>query len=175
MDSHPHSYTELCALFGKDIELITQKSTEEICLYVRRWMCKHYRIVPYEINHGYCFIFAYLVEALNPRKMSYWSTDGHIALSDGSYFYDADHCFGTEDSTEIFGHRRTPLEYDRDTATMYWAHCGVKRVLFLKLVRKLEPTNALCFVKNLKTYDISFFQAECKVAIGNSIRDEVAA
>ena len=104
---------------------------------VRKYNLKYYS----DINHGYCFIWAYLVWALwTHGGVTFKTTTGHVIVHYNGHYYDCDHFDGRPDTREFmcFGYS-TIKHLDINWMTWYWARCGKKMREFRRLLRKCNP------------------------------------
>ena len=67
-----------------------------------KFLIKYYGLAgTFEINCGYCFIWAYLVWALLPYQVYFITSDDHVVISHKNLFYDADNLEGYEDLSDL--------------------------------------------------------------------------
>lgn len=113
------------------------KNLPEVCRFVTSFVKKQYGLVCDEsINHGYCFIWAYLVWALSKNEVNFSTTDGHVVVDDGQLFYDSEHPDGV-DNLEDFNHmNEDAVAVDVCGMTWYWARCGVAKKELRSVVRR---------------------------------------
>lgn len=139
-------------------ELPVFNTLPDVCHFVTKFLMKKYRLQrPSCINHGYCFIWAYLVWALWKKPVSFSSSDGHILVFDNEtgFYFDSANCEGYEclEDADICTDECANLGIKG--MAWYWARCGVYKVEFRKILRathmKLYKTIAR---GGLKQYDL---------------------
>ena len=148
LDASPrkiHSFTALCSLFGESfVTECRDLEFEEICEKVTNWMVKKFKLYHSDaINQGYCFIWAYLVEALTNEDVDWFTNEDHVALlrhADDA-FYDACNWAGCEDIEDVFVCGNTPCRVTRNHAIHFWANVGFHDRKFRQIVKRLEPDN----------------------------------
>lgn len=114
-----------------------------LCEYVTEWMVRKYDLQFHsDINHGYCFIWAYLVWALwNHGGVTFKSTTGHVVVAFRGHYYDSEHIDGRpvlDDEFCGFGYNDTK-HVDENWMAWYWARAGRKMREFRRLLRKCNP------------------------------------
>lgn len=113
------------------------------CKWVKKWIMKKYDIEDWQINRGFCFIFAYVVAALTPHDVAFYTDQGHVAVYDPQTkkLHDSDHVEGTEDFEEIDcrGWGCDPHIVSRTAMELLWASIGRQSQEFRQLIRKFEP------------------------------------
>lgn len=127
----------------------TFKDFPSICRFVTRRMIKLYKLDnPSDINCGYCFIWAYFVSALTPRKLEFVTTENHVVIYNPrtKKWYDSEHPAGISNLDEVDGFDPDFYErfaIDRQTMTFYWAHAGIAANMFREIVIRTDPANLL--------------------------------
>jgi hypothetical protein len=109
----------------------------EVCRFVTKFVKKQYNLrYDGDINHGYCFIWAYLVWALNKEEVKFATTDGHVLVHHDDLYFDSSNPHGYECLEDA--------ELDPDEAEIvdvrgmawYWSRCGVAKKQFRSLLRR---------------------------------------
>lgn len=96
-----------------------------------------YSISAYDINNGYCFIWAYLVWAiLQDETISFQSNYNHVVVSYKGKFYDSDHITGSKLLTkmEFFGYNSGDT-MDVEQMCRYWSRHGYRASELKKAMR----------------------------------------
>lgn len=114
-----------------------------LCEYVTEWMVRKYGLEYHsDINHGYCFIWAYLMWALWPHGgVTFLTTTGHVVVVYKNHYYDCDHLDGRpeiDDEFCGFGWSDEKL-VNENWMAWYWARAGRKMREFRRLLRKCNP------------------------------------
>jgi hypothetical protein len=115
-----------------------------LCDYVTDWMLRRYNLDgDYEINQGYCFIWAYLVWALWPHGgVTFKTVTQHVIVVYKGEHFDATNTSGHDDVGHFvcFGGLRTPKHTDVESMAWFWARSGKQYREFRRLIRKFTPS-----------------------------------
>lgn len=113
------------------------KNLTEVCYFVTNFVKKKYDLdFDFQINQGYCFIWAYLVWALSKQDVKFVTTDGHVLVFCDDNYYDAEHPFGFFDLESLKISLDEVEEVDVRGMAWYWARCGVAKKEFRSVLRK---------------------------------------
>lgn len=108
------------------------KNIEEVGNFVSAYIVKHFELKTYRsINHGYCFIWAYLVWALMKEPVSFVTNDGHVIVKYKNKYYDCEK-YAMNYLTRSYD---DALDTDVTGMAWYWARCGIYKKEFRKMIR----------------------------------------
>jgi hypothetical protein len=119
-------------------ELPIFNSINEVGKFVTKFLMKNYKLQRVnDINHGYCFIWAYLVWALWKHPVNFVSSDGHVVVydEDTGLYYDAENCDGWEDLDDSGVYSEEAADLGVKGMAWYWARCGWEKKEFRKILR----------------------------------------
>lgn len=114
------------------------KTLPEVCDFVTNFLINKYNLhQPSWINHGYCFIWAYLVWALWKKPLSFVSSDNHVVIydEDSMLYYDASNNEGYESLEQAEVDPDDCADIGIKGMAWYWARCGTYNKEFRKILR----------------------------------------
>lgn len=118
-------------------ELPEFKNLTEVCKFVTKFMKKQYDLKrDNDINNGYCFIWAYLVWALNEEEVKFATTDNHVVVEHNGLFYDSTNLSGCEFLEDIDLDLDETAFVDVKGMAWYWARCGTAKKEFRSVLRR---------------------------------------
>lgn len=105
--------------------------------FVADKMMEKYSITAYDINSGYCFIWAYLVWAIvQDESISFQSNYNHVVVSYKGKFYDSDHITGSKLLTKMeFFSSDSGDTMDVEQMCRYWSRHGYRAAELKKAMR----------------------------------------
>jgi hypothetical protein len=114
----------------------------DIAQFVTNWMMAEYRFKrPSDINWGWCFIWAYFVWALSPKKVEFirLGYGGHVVIGFDGLYYDSCNTtgIGLEKFQKEYGYepvKKTVLE-----TVLHWLKIGNAKKDFATFLRKTQP------------------------------------
>jgi hypothetical protein len=117
-------------------KLPTFTKFEEVTEFVTNYLIKRYRLYcARDINNGYCFVWGYLVWALWDGKVSFYTSDYHVAVRYGDKYYDSEHIRGTDYPELILGDYEYLGFLNVYQMVWYWARCGYEKHVLRRFVR----------------------------------------
>jgi len=115
------------------------ETVEEVGTYVTEYLWTKYAVDKYSINHGYCFIWAFLVWSLwQGKECKFVSTEGHVFIKCGRYYYDAKHVNGTTIKGRISDTDKYKV-ITVDQLFWFWGQVGRRKHEFRQVVREMIP------------------------------------
>lgn len=114
--------------------------------YVTKLMMKKYKLThPDYINCGYCFIWAYLVSVVCTKPVEFMTNSNHVVVTDGTLFYDSENPDGTSFEEIFEGYSSDPgiVKADRTLMSFFWMHVGLKKCVFKKIIKVVDPTGII--------------------------------
>ena len=117
-------------------ELPEFKTLPEVCDFVTNFLMKKYNLrAPSWINHGYCFIWAYLVWALWKKPLNFVSSDGHIVIEYEGLYYDSISHEGCDDLEIMEVNPTEATDLGIKGMAWYWTRCGTYKHEFRRILR----------------------------------------
>jgi hypothetical protein len=116
-------------------------SFEEVTVFLNGYMVKRYGLhSTYDINCGFCFIWAYLVWVLwdYADEIVFVTTRGHVGVKYQGKFYDSENLYGANEDA-VFTQYYSPISISLFDMCWYWARGGIERFEFRKLISAFDP------------------------------------
>jgi hypothetical protein len=89
-------------------------------------------------------VWVFLVWSLwkDAKKIKFITTDGHIIIKIGKYYYDSNYPSGSPDKKEVlnyYGHRKNIKSISLQQMIWFWSQVGRRKDEFKYLLEKIVP------------------------------------